>query len=47
MLIDYDSLFVFVDDFCTGFEPWYVHQLIIQMVQSGVAVLASLNCLKY
>ena len=28
MLIDYDSLFVFVDDFCIGFEPWYVHQLI-------------------
>lgn len=28
MSIDYDTLFCFVDDFCKGFEPWYVRQLI-------------------
>lgn len=28
MLIDYDRLFYFVDDFCKGFEPWYKKQLI-------------------
>ena len=27
-MIDYDSLFTFVDDFCMGFEPWYVQQLL-------------------
>lgn len=28
MNIDYDTLYVFVDDFCKGFEPWYKKQLI-------------------
>ena len=28
MVIDYDTLFWFVDDFCKGFEPWYRKQLI-------------------
>lgn len=28
MLIDYDKLFWFVDDFCKGFEPWYKKQLL-------------------
>ena len=28
MTLDYDTLFVFVDDFCQGFEPWYQEQLI-------------------
>ena len=27
-MIDYDTLFVFVDDFCQGFDPWYHQQLI-------------------
>ncbi len=28
MVIDYDTLFVFVDDFCVGFEPWYKRQVL-------------------
>jgi Transposase DDE domain len=28
MDIDYDILFCFVDDFCRGFEPWYLRQLL-------------------
>lgn len=28
MLIDYDRLFYFVDNFCKGFEPWYKKQLV-------------------
>lgn len=28
MLIDYDTLFCFVDDFCVGFESWYKDQLL-------------------
>ena len=27
-MIDYDTLFVFVDDFSQGFEPWYQAQLL-------------------
>lgn len=27
-MIDYDTLFVFVDDFCRGFDPWYQAQLL-------------------
>ena len=27
-VIDYDTLFVFVDDFSQGFEPWYQQQLL-------------------
>lgn len=27
MMIDYDELFYFVDNFCKGFEPWYKKQL--------------------
>jgi hypothetical protein len=27
-MVDYDTLFVFVDDFSKGFEPWYHQQLI-------------------
>ena len=27
-MIDYDTLFVFVDDFSQGFEPWYQQQLL-------------------
>ena len=30
MFIDYDTLFVFVDDFCKSFEPWYKKQLIAE-----------------
>jgi hypothetical protein len=28
MVIDYDTLFYFVDNFCVAFEPWYCRQLI-------------------
>ncbi len=28
MVIDYDKLFYFVDNFCKGFEPWYKKQLL-------------------
>ena len=27
-MIDYDTLFCFVDDFCGGFEPWFDQQLL-------------------
>ena len=27
-MIDYDTLFTFVDDFCQGFEPWYQRQML-------------------
>ncbi len=39
MDIDYDALFVFVDDFCVSFEPWYQKQLLtdgrIKRIRAG------------